>query len=471
MPLAALLALAVIAAGCGSASDDAADGPAESRPAVDLASITAGEAREFGPAPEFPTGDWSPEVATALGDAVGFLVSGVNPIDELDTIGETGDARLAWAIADILRFVNPGEANDTLVGTMQDLIPDFQPEPFRAWGNAVDILIAWDLPVPEAQYLEFKRDLYSRVEPKWADLMVDGTDIDWRHVSWGGVGIDDRAFDDARFCPCIPALDNPAVTPASEGDWYPDDALIFGLVINGEARAYPKNIMEVHEMVNDTLGGRDIGMPYCTLCGSAQAYLTDELPDDLAEEVGRPVFRTSGLLIRSNKMMFEHNTRTFVDTFRGIPASGPLADAGVVFNQVSVVTATWADWKAEHPDTTIIAEDGGIGRSYDLDPLDGRDDNGPIFPIGDVDPRLPVQEPILGVFTDDGRPIAFHVESAASVLGDGEAIVIDGIELQLDAGGIRALRAGEDAGGHQSFWFAWSQFHPDTLVWPLDYQS
>ena len=40
------------------------------------------------------------------------------------------------------------------------------------------------------------------------------------------------------------------------------------------------------------------------------------------------------------------------------------------------------------PDTRIIAEDGGIGRSYPLDPLQGRDDNGPIFPVGDVDGRL-----------------------------------------------------------------------------------
>ena len=58
---------------------------------------------------------------------------------------------------------------------------------------------------------------------------------------------------------CIPALDDPGVTDAAGGSWYPDDALVFGVVVGGEARAYPKNIMEVHEMVNDTLGGRRIG--------------------------------------------------------------------------------------------------------------------------------------------------------------------------------------------------------------------
>ena len=52
--------------------------------------------------------------------------------------------------------------------------------------------------------------------------------------------------------------------------------MVMGIVIEGEARAYPRRIMEVREMVNDTLGGRDLGIPYCTLCGAAQAYFTDK---------------------------------------------------------------------------------------------------------------------------------------------------------------------------------------------------
>ena len=94
-------------------------------------------------------------------------------------------------------------------------------------------------------------------------------EFDYRYVSWGGVQIDDRSVAAARagiLClTCIPALHHPAVTDASTGRWYPDQAIVFGVVINGEARAYPKHIMEAHEMVTDTLGGRVFGMPYCTL--------------------------------------------------------------------------------------------------------------------------------------------------------------------------------------------------------------
>ncbi|MDG1801338.1 MAG: DUF3179 domain-containing (seleno)protein [Paracoccaceae bacterium] len=36
----------------------------------------------------------------------------------------------------------------------------------------------------------------------------------------------------------------------------------------------------------------------------------------------------------------------------------------------------------------------------------------------------------------------------------------------LDAGGIRAIgEDGQDVGSHQAFWFAWSQFHPDAVLW------
>ncbi len=249
------------------------------------------------------------------------------------------------------------------------------------------------------------------------------------------------------------------------GDWYPDDRIVFGVEINGETRAYPKHIMEVREMVNDTLGGRDFGMPYCTLCGSAQVFLTDEL-----NGLERPILRTSGLLSRSNKMMYDLNTKSVFDTFLGTAVTGPLADAGVTLPQVSVATTTWGAWKADHPATTILAEDLDFDNPNGFDPLRGRDDNGPIFPIGDVDPRLRVQEPILGVISPDtAGPVAFHVAIAVATLRNGDSIEVEGIVIEQAGSGLRAVDGeGNDLGGHQAFWFAWSQFHPETAIWPSD---
>ena len=464
--LGAALALLLLATSCTSAEDSIENGPATSNPTptVDLAAIPEGASVDYGPAPEYPDGPWSPEVGADLGTIVASLAVGASPTAELEALGASDDPRLAWALADLLRFSGGTGAADVVAAVMA--LTGMEVDPAQPWNSVVNHLIAWDLPVPP-QYFTFKRDLYTQLDPRWGELFTDANTIDWRHVSWGGVFIDDRPEGSTGPCNCIPALDDPPVTPAAEGDWYPDDRIVFGLVVNGEARAYPKNIMEVHEMVNDTIGGRRIAMPYCTLCGSAQAYYTDELGD----EFDQPVMRTSGLLLRSNKMMYDLTTKSFVDTFLGVATAGPLGEAGVTFNQVSVVTSTWADWKAAHPETTIVAADGGRGRSYSLDPLRGRDDDGPIFPIGDVDTRLGVQEPVLGLVGSEGDAVAVHVASAVTLLEQGEQVVVEGFEITLDGSGIRATTAdGDDAGGHQAFWFAWSQFRPRTALWPHDYQ-
>ena len=417
------------------------------------------DGRAFPAAPVAGTGALARPVRDALARVVPALRERRFPGEAVHSIGGSGDPRLLWYLHDLLRFVTR-DALPRVVEAFEELSGTALPAgPLTVMGDRV---LAWDLPAPPS-YRLLKRDLFLLIEPRWAPFFDDDDSaIDWRHVGWGGVFIDDRPdATSGQICPrgCIPALDQPAVTDAAGGSWYPDDDLVFGIVIGREARAYPKNIMEVHEMVNDLLGGRRIAIPYCTLCLSAQAYFTDEV------EGFRPLLRTSGLLSRSNKFMYDVATFSAVDTFTGVAISGPLFDADVTLNQTTVVTSTWAAWRATHPDTTIIAEDGGIGRSYPRNPLRGRDDAGPIFPVGDVDPRLSVHEVVLGVVGADGTPVAFPVGPARLALEAGEDIALGGVRLQPDSGGLRAFSDGAEIPAHEAFWFAWSQFQPQTLLW------
>ena len=410
-------------------------------------------------APTAGTGALARPVRDALARVVPSLQQRRFPSVAVRRIGMSGDGRLLWYLYDLHRFVTR-DSLPILVNAFEELSSTELPgEPLVAMGDRV---LAWDLPAPP-DYRLFKRDLFLLIEPRWAPFFDDeDSAIDWRLVGWGGVFIDDRPDATAgQICPrgCIPALDQPAVTDADGGSWYPDDALVFGIAIGRPARAYPKNIMEVHEMVNDTLGGRTLAIPYCTLCLSAQAYVTDDV------EGFRPLLRTSGLLSRSNKFMYDVTTFSAVDTFTGEAISGPLLDAGVKLTQTTVVTSTWGAWRAAHPDTTIIAEDGGIGRSYPRNPLRGRDDAGPIFPVGDVDPRLGVHDVVLGVVAADGAPVAFPVGAARLALEAGEEVTLAGVALQSDAGGLRAFIDGAETPAHEAFWFAWSQFQPQTLLW------
>lgn len=417
---------------------------------------------QYGAPPPIPTGPLSREVKRAI--KTSFITSmrrqtwGRDQSLALEELVASKDIRVAWIISDLMRFITDPNLNETLADAAARLFEKDLGNNGH-WGSVTDHLIAWDIPAPP-NYLKTKRSIFTTIIPGWDKIFVEG-DIDWRLVSWGGVMIDNRPHDatDER-CNCIPAADNPGVSTASEATWLKDDDIVFGIGINGEYRAYPRRIMEVREMVNDTLGGRDLGIPYCTLCGAAQAYFTDQLP----RGIKRPILRTTGLLSRSNKVMYDLNTYSVFDTFLGKAVTGPLARKGLELKQATVITTDWGTWKREHPETTVLLERYALGRDPDF--RNGRDAKGPIFPIGDVDPRLPVHEDIIGAVTASGKPVAFQRSTAFLALRQGKDVSFENIRLQLDAGGIRAVGAnGEDLGSHQAFWFAWSQFHPETALW------
>jgi hypothetical protein len=455
----------LLLAACAGASDDTASAPS--------AGDTARSTFRYPPAPPAPSSDEpSPTAARTAIEEIRQRLDADAQLD-VDAVGElarSGDVRHAWFVSDLMRFFGGGE-REALTGAFEQLtatsLADDPDSERSVWQSATNHLIAWDT-TDYPEYRVDKSGIFLLIEARWEPFFGDAdSDIDWRYLSWGGVLIDDRDLGDTAPCDrgCIPALDDPATTGAAGGDWYPDDAIVFGLVEGDEALAIPKNIAEIHEMFNLTLGDRRFGIPYCTLCGSAQAYRTDAAVDQGAVDV--PVLRTSGLLSRSNKVMYDLRTDSVFDTFTGAAVSGPLQDAGVVLEEVTVVRTTWGEWKAEHPDTRIIAEDGGIGRSYPLDPLQGRDDDGPIFPIGAADDRLAVQELVVGVITADGTPVAFPADASRAALESGGDVVEAGVELVGDGGGLRALdtATGEPLAAHESFWFAWSQFHPSTELW------
>ena len=90
----------------------------------------------------------------------------------------------------------------------------------------------------------------------------------------------------------IPAIDEPKFVRASSATFLEDDEPVLAIELDGEARAYPIQIMTWHEIVNDTIAGRPVTVSYCPLCNSAIAYdrrLGDRVLD----------FGTSGMLYLS----------------------------------------------------------------------------------------------------------------------------------------------------------------------------
>jgi hypothetical protein len=173
-------------------------------------------------------------------------------------------------------------------------------------------------------------------------------DIRLEEIVWGGVRKDG-----------IPALVNPKLVPPVEAAYLTDDELVFGVEINGDARAYPLRILDWHEMFNDVVGGVPVALAYCTLCGSGILYDTRVPGRDEPFEFG-----SSGFLYRSNKLMYDQQTHSLWNQFTGKPVVGPLTGSGIELQALPVTITSWQDWRTRHPDTKVLSLDTGYDRDY-----------------------------------------------------------------------------------------------------------
>ncbi|MEM6473509.1 MAG: DUF3179 domain-containing (seleno)protein, partial [Planctomycetota bacterium] len=197
-------------------------------------------------------------------------------------------------------------------------------------------------------YATFKRQLYRRIDPRFAEYFSADlpSTIRMDEIRWGGVRRDG-----------IPPLDHPKTIAADDADFLADSDVVFGVSFGGKSRAYPKRILAWHEMVKDTVGGGSINGVYCTLCGSMIVY--DPNVDGRHHELG-----TSGFLYRSNKLMYDHDTKSMWSTLKGTPVVGPLVGQNIRLQSRYVVTTTWGQWKADHPDTDVLSLETGHDRDY-----------------------------------------------------------------------------------------------------------
>ena len=235
--------------------------------------------------------------------------------------------------------------------TRTELFRFLRRETARAFGSDTQRWMkwVWEQPYdPHPEYLAFKRMIYRTIDPRMASFFPEGarSRIRLDEVQWGGVHVNG-----------IPPLDHPKHIPAGEADYLRDNHVVFGLSINGEARAYPKRILAWHEMALDRLGGVEITLVYCTLCGTAIPYRS------VVGDQHR-TFGTSGLLYRSNKLMFDHESRSLWSTLLGEPVIGELAGSGLRLEHLPIVTTRWGEWRITHPDTTVLSLDTGHQRDY-----------------------------------------------------------------------------------------------------------
>jgi hypothetical protein len=313
----------------------------------------------------------------------------------------------------------------------------------------------------------------------------------------------------------IPSIDDPKfISPEDAAEWLAENEPVIALEIEGDARAYPLQILTWHEIVNDTVGEVPVLVTFCPLCNAAITF-DRRLGGEVYE------FGTSGLLRNSDLVMYDRTTESLWQQLTGEAVVGGLVGQRLTFLPSSLVS--FADFRESHPGGVVLSRDTGFSRDYGRNPYAGYDTIGrsPFLFGGEEDGRLPAMERVVNVTlenvdvayplsvlsevgvihdTQDGQDlVVFHTAGTSSalsagVIAQGEDVGATGVfdpnlegrllTFAVDGGrivdeqtgstwnvlgqAIEGALAGSSLepivhGDH--FWFAWAAFKPDTIVY------
>ncbi|KAA3610029.1 MAG: DUF3179 domain-containing protein [Calditrichaeota bacterium] len=416
-----------------------------------------------------------------------LMMSLLNPDEDAQltaaiALAEKHDISLAAAFIDVLYFKKLSDESFEQLKKLTHRRFDKKWPKWMEWLGQQDIKNSLD-------YMNFKRFMLSTVDPQFSSFLNPRfpSHIRWDEIVWGGAEKDG-----------IPALDNPLMIKAEAASYVDDNESVFGLAVNGEFHAYPLRIFNWHEMINIEIGGKSVSISYCTLCGAA-------IPFDTKVDGRVFTFGSSGLLYRSNKLMYDRQTNSLWSAFEGKPVTGLMAQQDVKLKTYPIVRTSWQEWKTKHPKTLVLDINTGHTRNY------GRF-GGPynayfrsprtMFPISWRDYKLEAKEWVYGIHVK-GKSKAYPIklfeenqliqDSFGGInfvfIGNEDELTVRVYQAEdqyfsMTMEGVLKDQSGknwkvyEDSlvtddhskklnryPGHLAYWFAWYQFFMDTDVY------
>jgi hypothetical protein len=246
----------------------------------------------------------------------------------------------------------------------------------------------------------------------------------------------------------IPAIDRPKFETVNQANkWLDKREPVAVVELNGEAKAYPLQILIWHEIVNDVVGDAPVVVTFCPLCNTTLAF--DRRFDGRILDFG-----TTGFLRHSDMVMYDRQTETWWQQATGEALIGEYAGSRLEFIGAPVVS--WETFKEQYPSGKVLSRDTGhpfYADRYGRNPYVGYDAAGSSpwgFFAGKNDNRLPAKERVVAVELDEeARAYPFSTLSEKRVVEDkirGRHIVVlwtPGTASALDSA---AIQAGRDVG-------------------------
>ncbi len=299
----------------------------------------------------------------------------------------------------------------------------------------------------------------ARWKSEWTVTNFAKTSVEWSEIMSGGPPKDG-----------IPPIDKPKFEPVGDVGDIPDTEPVIGVIIEGQARAYPLRVLTWHEIVNDTIGSTPIAVTFCPLCNAAVVF---------DRRVGEQVldFGTTGKLRNSDLIMYDRQTESWWQQFIGTAIVGDML--GTELKVLPARLESYGKFKSRAPEGMVLVPNYDLMRRYGANPYAGYDSSGgPFLYRGDYPENI---APLERVVTIDGQAWSLalvkskrRMEVAGGYIitwepGQNSALDTPIIAEGLDVGNVLVQRK-DDSGTLQDvaygvdFAFAYYAFHPDRPI-------
>lgn len=226
-------------------------------------------------------------------------------------------------------------------------------------------------------------------------------------------------------------FDNPAFLDKSTGikSYYEHEPVI-SVVLNGEAKAYPLNILTYHELANDEVGRVPVLVSYCPLCNSGLVF---DRRLKTAESEYLLDFGVSGMLRKSDMVMWDRQTESWWQQISGQSLVGQLAGSELELIPSTIISVK--EFFDIYPEGLILSNKTGNkqleSERYGTNVYvgyDSKEEPSKKFYNEELDSRLPAMERVIHIGGDsEYRIYPFSVIRKKGVINDafhGNRVVI-----------------------------------------------
>lgn len=299
------------------------------------------------------------------------------------------------------------------------------------------------------------------------------------------------------------AIQEPQSIPAAEARFLEDDDILIGVAKGNVAKAYPAADLTQHGSVNDQMPDGPIEVTWCGTCNTGAVFR--------AAFKGRLLHFDYDSMVGGNEVHIDRETGSRWQQSTGEAISGPLK--GNLLELYPFVRTTWKEWRRRFPNTVVLKPMPGYDekmpnlnkrmKAVTLSgegepPKDAFGHDGRLRPkevvaglrIGTESQAYPFSQLRIARLVNDrvgGVPVlvvhqpssdtttAFEAQAKGKVLrfqaADADATVIVDLETNSSWNAYGLCLKGPLKGTQlkqliliPEFWFAWSEFHPQTKV-------